>query len=390
MAAAPPVRAFSEEEYDARLTAARGALAERGLDALLVFAQESLYYLFGYDGGGYVFFQCAVLRADAAPTVLLCRRPDVAQARDTARIEEIRVWLNAEDASPAADLVAILRDTGLSGRRVGIETDSYGLTGFNHRAVVDAAEGVVDLVEANDLVRRLRLVKSPAELDLMRAAAGLADAAVTAIAAAARPGVLDSALTAAAMKAMLEGGGDMPPAGPLVNSGSRAVYGRGVGGARGLAAQDQVMIELVGTYRRYNACIERCVAVGEVSADQRSMHTLVENTLAEMLDAFRPGAPLGRVDEIHRARLDAAGYAEVRYAACGYSLGATYRPCWMDVPPMIYAGNPLELRPGMVFFPHVMLGDTRSGVAMGVGETVVVTEGAPEVLSALPRDLLRA
>lgn len=57
---------------------------------------------------------------------------------------------------------------------------------------------------------------------------------------------------------------------------------------------------------------------------------------------------------------------------------------------MIYAGNPLELRPGMVFFPHVMLGDTRSGVAMGVGETVVVTEGAPEVLSALPRDLLRA
>lgn len=80
----------------------------------------------------------------------------------------------------------------------------------------------------------------------------------------------------------------------------------------------------------------------------------------------------------------------MRYAACGYSLGATYRPSWMDVPPMIYAGNPLELRPGMVFFPHVMLGDTRSGVAMGLGETVVVTEGAPEVLSALPRDLLRA
>jgi len=388
VSAAPGIRAFTDGEYDGRVAAARREMAVCGLDALLLFAQESLYYLFGYDGGGYVFFQCAVLHAEDRPTTLLCRRPDVAQARDTARIEEIRVWLNAEDAEPAADLVAILRDQGLTGRRIGIETDSYGLTGFNYRAVAAAADGVVDLVEASDVVRALRLVKSDPELALIRTAAGLADAAVAAIAETARPGVLDSALTAAAMTAMLEGGGDMPPAGPLVNSGSRAVYGRGVGGARGLGESDLVMVELAGTFRRYNACIERCVTVGPLGDAQRGMHALVRDTLEEMLDAFRPGEPLGRVDEIHRARLDAAGYQDVRYAACGYSLGATYRPSWMDVPPMIYAGNPLELRPGMVFFPHVMLGDTRNGLAMGLGETVVVTDGAPAVLSGLDRELV--
>lgn len=388
--AAAAVRPFADSEYDVRVAAARREMAARGLDALIVFAQESLYYLFGYDGGGYVFFQCAVLHAEDRPTTLLCRRPDVAQARDTSRLDEIKVWLNAEDADPASDLLGILTERGLAGRRVGIETDSYSLTGFNCRAVFDAAEGVVDLVEASEIVRGLRVVKSPAELELMRRAAGLADAAVAAIAETAGPGVLDSALTAAAMKAMLEGGGDMPPAGPLVNSGARAVYGRGVGGARGLSDSDLIMVELAGTYRRYNACIERCVTVGSVSDPQRAMHALVRDTLEEMLEAFRPGEPLGRVDEIHRARLDAAGYAEVRYAACGYSLGATYRPSWMDVPPMIYAGNPLELRPGMVFFPHVMLGDTRSGLAMGLGETVVVTDGAPEILSRLPRDLMLA
>lgn len=388
--AASAVRPFEDGEYDARLAAARREMASRGLDALIVFAQESLYYLFGYDGGGYVFFQCAVLHAEERPTTLLCRRPDVAQARDTSRIEQVRVWLNAEGANPARDLLTILKDEGLESRRVGIETDSYSLTGFNCRAVYEAAEGVVDLVEASGIVRGLRVVKSPAELDLMRLAAGLADAAVTAIAETARPGVLDSALTAAAVNAMLEGGGDMPPAGPLVNSGSRAVYGRGVGGSHGLGESDLVMVELAGTYRRYNACIERCVAVGGVSDAQAGMHALVRDTLEEMLEAFRPGEPLGRVDEIHRTRLDAAGFAEVRYAACGYSLGATYRPSWMDVPPMIYAGNPLALLPGMVFFPHVMLGDTRSGLAMGIGETVVVTEGGPEVLSGLSRDLVRA
>lgn len=129
-----------------------------------------------------------MLHGEDRPTTLLCRCPDVAQARDTSRIEQVRVWLNAEAANPAHDLLAILKDEGLEGCRVGIETDSYSLTGFNCRAVYEAAEGVVDLVEASGIVRDLRVVKSPAELELMRSAAGLADAAVPAIAETARPG----------------------------------------------------------------------------------------------------------------------------------------------------------------------------------------------------------
>ena len=46
------VAAFETSEYAGRLSACRRALAARGLDALLIFAQESQYYLFGYDGGG--------------------------------------------------------------------------------------------------------------------------------------------------------------------------------------------------------------------------------------------------------------------------------------------------------------------------------------------------
>ena len=110
----------------------------------------------------------------------------------------------------------------------------------------------------------------------------------------------------------------------------------------------------------------------------------------EMIDAFRPGTPLGRVDDVHRQRLDAAGLSEMRFASCGYSLGATYRPSWMDVPPMIYSGSELELRPGMVFFPHVMVGDPESRLAMGLGNTVRVTTGTPESLTRYPLDLIFA
>jgi Xaa-Pro dipeptidase len=94
------------------------------------------------------------------------------------------------------------------------------------------------------------------------------------------------------------------------------------------------------------------------------------------------------IDDIHRRMLDEAGYARQRYAACGYSLGATYRPSWMDVPPMIYSGNDLEIRPGMGLFPHVMLGDRDTGLAMGLGNTVLVTEQGAESLTRLPLDLM--
>ena len=73
--------------------------------------------------------------------------------------------------------------------------------------------------------------------------------------------------------------------------------------------------------------------------------------------------------------------------ACGYSLGATFRPTWMDVPPMIYSGNPLVMEPGMVFFVHIMIPDTRTGLAAGVGQTFIIGNDAAESLSQIPLEL---
>jgi Xaa-Pro dipeptidase len=57
------------------------------------------------------------------------------------------------------------------------------------------------------------------------------------------------------------------------------------------------------------------------------------------------------------------------------------------VPPMIYSGNPTLCQPGMTLFYHVMNGDADTGLAMGVGHTLLVTDGAPEVLTGLPDEL---
>ena len=91
------------------------AMAEAGLDALLCFKQETMYWLTGYDTFGYCFFQCLVLHADGR-MVLLTRAPDLRQARHTSILEDIRVWVDGEDANPAAELRDLLAGLGLAGR----------------------------------------------------------------------------------------------------------------------------------------------------------------------------------------------------------------------------------------------------------------------------------
>ena len=374
---------FPREELDRRIAAARRALADRAVDAALVFAQETDYWLTGYDTGGFVFFQCLVLTLEG-PLTLLTRRPDQVQARDTSIIDDIRIWWDADDANPALALREILEEKGLRGRVVGIELGTHGLTGLNHQRVRDALDGFCTLTDVSWTLRRLRLSKSAAEMDCVRAAAELCRTSLDDVIAAARPGVMDTALKAACLARVLAGGADMPPNPPLFNSGRRALYGRGIAGGRVLEERDQIIVEYPVSVRRYNVKTEWTIILGDLDPRQARMYDVARRALAEMTDAARPGRPLGDIFDAHAQTLDEAGFARHRFGACGYSVGVSFPPTSMDVPPMIYPGATLRCEPGMTLFYHVMIPDTDTGLAMGVGHTLVVTEGAPEVLNPLP------
>jgi len=378
---------FEAAEHLDRIARTRAELRRRGLAALLVFSQESHNYLTGFDTAGYVFFQVGVITADDGPTVVLTRRPDLRQAEVASIYDDIRIWLNADGVNPALELRKILEELDCGGDKVGVEFASYGLTGANSRMVEQALDGFCTLEDASDVVRTLRLLKSPAELAYVRQAGKLADAATRAMIDATHPGILDSEVTAAGVSTMLRGGGDMPAGGPLVNSGPRALYGRGIGAPRRLEDTDQMMLELGASFCRYHVCIEHTVVIGKVDPRHRDMLAVAAEALSEITDSARAGRELGTLDDIHRRVLDKAGFAKERFSACGYALGATFRPTWMDVPPMIYSGNPLVMQPGMVFFVHIMIPDTSTGLAAGLGQTFVITDGASEVLSDIPLEL---
>jgi Xaa-Pro dipeptidase len=375
---------FTREEHLSRIAAARAKLKERGLDALLIFAQESHYYLTGFDTNGYVFFQCAVLQADDTPITLLTRRPDLEGARITSIIEDIRIWYDGEGANPAKDLGALLKEHGLAGARLGIEMSTYGLTAANYELVRRELEGWCELQDGSDIVHSLRLVKSPAEIAYVRKAAELADKALIAMMDTAGPDVFEGDVQAAGQATIYRGGGDPAASGPVLGSGERALLIRNSTGARRLDAVDQLTMEFAGVYRRYHACIMRTVAIGGHGDYQQRMFDATREAMSAMTAAARPGDPIGRIDEAHRQVYDRAGFGHARMAACGYSLGATYRPNWMDVPPMLYAGNPVVAVPGMVLFMHAILIDRPAGFAMSAGHTVVINKTDCEVLSRVP------
>src|SRR5438046_354975 len=114
---------FERSEYATRLRQATDAIAARGLDGMLLFAQESMYWLTGYDTFGYCFFQCLVLTADGR-MVLLTRAPDLRQAQHTSTLDDIRIWVDSGTAHPAEQLQDLIADMGLHGAMLGIEYDT--------------------------------------------------------------------------------------------------------------------------------------------------------------------------------------------------------------------------------------------------------------------------
>ena len=377
---------FTAEELAGRRQRACAEMVQRGIDAMLLFRQESMYYLTGYDTFGYVYFQCLVLTADGR-MVLLTRAPDLRQARFTSVIEDVRVWVDREGAKPAEELKAILEELGLAGRRLGVEYDAYGLNAAAGKRLDAALEGFAALEDASDLVSRLRLVKSAAEITYVRRAAELADAAWDEAVRIAAPGADEAEILAAMHGAIFRGGGDDPANEFIIGSGPGALMCRYFAGRRRLDPQDNLTLEFAGTYRHYHACLFRTIRIGTPPQRQLDLYAVAREALMACEEALRPGRTVGEVFEAHARTLDRAGLKAHRLNACGYSLGTTFAPNWMDWP-MIYAGNPVVLAPGMVFFLHMIIFDSDAGLPACVGRTSLVTEAGAEPLSRAALDLV--
>jgi len=239
---------FTRDEFSARRRRVCEQMGKAGLDGLLLFRQESMYWLTGYDTSGYSMFQGLYLRADGA-LALLTRSADLRQARLTSVIEDIRIWTDREGADPARELRDMVADYGGRGRRIGVEYHAYGLTAQRGKMVDAAFAGFCDLVDASDLVRLLRLVKSPAELAYLRQAGRLVDEACAVSRRLTVPGAAVGAVYGEMMNAIMRGDGDPSASRWPMGCGEEALLVRYHTGHGTVAPRDQVQFEIAAAYR---------------------------------------------------------------------------------------------------------------------------------------------
>ena len=377
---------FSKEEFNKRKINTLKLMKEQNLDALLMFRQESMYWLTGYDTFGFVFFQTLILDQEGN-IILLTRAPDLRQAQNTSNIKDIRIWVDKDGINPTDDLKIILNELNLKGKKIGVEDEAYGMTGRNALKLNKALDGYCDIEDQSELITKLRVIKSSEEIIYVKKAAELADSALDEAWKFTKAGASESKILAEMQKVIFEGGGDYPANEFIIGSGHNALLCRYQAEKRNLSPTDQLSLEWAGTYKHYHSAMFRTIPVGKANPKHIKMHEACAEALTNCANNLVPGNTAGDIFDVHAKTFDDLGFNKARMNACGYSLGSTFAPNWMDWP-MLYTGNPYIIQPGNVFFMHMILMDSDSNLAMNLGETYLVTKEGNERLGKQKLDLV--
>ncbi len=377
---------FSTEEFKTRKNKVINKLKEEKIDALVMFRQESMYWLTGYDTFGYVFFQSLILD-QKGNVILLTRAPDLRQAQNTSNIQDIRIWIDKDNSNPTENLKQILNELNLKDKKIGIEYEAYGLTGRNAINLNKSLKNFCSLYDKSELITKLRVIKSSEEIVYVKEAAILADKALEVVWKFAKKGVSESKILAEMNRVIFEGGGDYPANEFIIGSGKNALLCRYQSEKQILNDVDQLTIEWAGTFRHYHSAMFRTILIGKANPKHYEMHEACMEALKNCENTLKPGNKIGEVFDMHAKIFDNLGYKHCRMNACGYSLGATFSPNWMDWP-MLYTGNSYLIEAGNVFFMHMILMDSENNLAMNLGETYLVTESGNERLGNQKLDLV--
>src|SRR5262249_6494189 len=149
------------------------------------------------------------------------------------------------------------------------------------------------------------------------------------------PGTPIGLIRAEMLKPILAADGDLSASRWPMGCGQEALLVRYHTGQGTVGKRDQVTFEFAAPYRHYHAALMHVVVTGKVDPRHRDMFRTCREALEACRDALRPGRMVGEVFDTHARVFTKRGYKGRFLNACGYTLGATFPPTWMDEP-MIY------------------------------------------------------
>jgi Xaa-Pro dipeptidase len=377
---------FIEAEFRDRQARMRRAIAEAGLDWLIVFHPVSIHWLIGAETKSYQAFQCLPVAAEERPLLMFTRESERCEFETDTLADEVVGWGGGEPEDPVEAFAALADRLGLRHARVGMEVPAYYLHPHHYVRLKDLF-GAALVAEPSNLVHDLKLVKSPAEIALIREAARIADRAMHACVDAFREGHTELQAAAAVYNALLGGGSGLPASTINLVSGERLGFSHGAPTLRRIQRGDGGNVELGAAYKRYTATLGRQLSLGLPPARIREIYDIVRAAGDAMITEIRPGVPAVRPHEAAKRVIAEAGYDRYRIHTSGYGIAPGVPPASGE-PLNLFGSSPYTLEAGMMVSvePPIFIPEERIGAR--IIDNVLITETGAERLSRWGRDLI--
>ncbi|MBF6087963.1 aminopeptidase P family protein [Nocardia cyriacigeorgica] len=361
-------------DYAARRSALRSLLVENEIDGLLVTDLVNIRYLTGFTGSNAALLVSSWDAHGAEDRTVIST-----DGRYRTQVAEQVPDLHADIVRACARRVVELAGEWQLGR-VGYE--SHVVTVDEHRGFEELSTGL-ELVATPGLVEQLRMVKDAYEVDRLRAACAVGDAALATLLdrGALRPGRTERQVARDLEWAMFEHGGEAVAFETIVAAGANSAVPHHRPTDAVLATGDFVKLDFGAVVGGYHSDMTRTLVLGRPADWQREVYELVREAQRAGREALRPGVPVADVDGAARAVIDAAGHGALFVHGLGHGVGLRIH----EAPGIAKAGTgtllsgvAVTVEPG-VYFPG------RGGVR--IEDTLVVREGGPELLTRTSKDL---
>jgi Xaa-Pro dipeptidase len=377
---------FSAEEFASRRTRVREAMTHAGLDWFIAFHPVSIHWLTGSDAKSYQEFQCLLISAEPGPMIVLTREGERNEFEMDALVDRVWSYGGGEPEDPLISFERLVDGLELHRARVGMEVPAYYLHP-HHYVQIKHILREVEISEQSNLIHDLKLVKSPTELQYIRQASQIADAAMVTFAKGVRVGRTELQVAADVYHTLLSQGSGLAASPINLVSGERSCYSHGAPTQRQLQAGDYGSIEYGATCRRYTSTIGRQFSLGHPTVRMRELYDLVRRASDACLAEIRAGVPAVIPHEAAKRVIADAGLDHGRVHTSGYGLAPGFPPTWGE-PLHMLGGSTYTLQAGMVVTiePPVFLGEELLGAR--IIDNVLVTETGAELLSRFSRDLI--
>jgi Xaa-Pro aminopeptidase len=377
---------FSLSEFEARLEQAKKSMDERGLDGLLVFSPQNIYYLTGYDATSYVHYQVLIVSKREPSLTLLISTMAERVLKETSFLKDYRL-IPFGGGNPIQQTTEILEEKGLSNKTIGIEKDTNALKAKDYESLVASLNNKFTMVDASDLIGQIRVIKSPQEIEYVREAGKLATLAVQSAFSMLEEGITEFEFCAEIQRALVSNGSGYSAVPLLISSGPRAAMNMYHNAAnRKINKGDMTSVELDGVCKRYHAVIARTVVIGKPSKRVAELYKGLQEVMTETCSIIKPGVQTGKVYSTLQNAFDKRNIKQ-RSLLWGDGVGIGYPPSWHEIEPGIKEGGQFMLQPGMVFllFPFIMLPE--EGIGLRLADTFLVTANGYEPITTASREL---